>query len=102
VLFLTAVPVIKRVVPPLLHDPKEFFGVDFSIVVSIGFIDHLLDLIVCQIFTEVCADFFQVAEGDVTGTVLVEQLEHLLNLGGRQQHDIKEALTVRESADDGG
>lgn len=45
-LILITIPIIQWIITTLLHDTKEFFGINLTIIVTIGLIDHLLNLIV--------------------------------------------------------
>ena len=65
----------------LLHDSHELLLANLSVAVSVGFVDHFLDLLVSHIFAELLGDPLQVFEGDFASLVIVEKsegLEHLL------------------------
>jgi hypothetical protein len=45
-----------------LHDTEEFFFVDFTVTITIGFIDHFLKLFVSHVLAEFLRDALEVAE----------------------------------------
>ena len=66
----------------LLHDAVELVDVDLTMVitVTVGLVDHVLELLVIDVLTELLSNTGEVAEGDLVGVVIVKQLEHLLDV----------------------
>jgi len=64
----------------LLHDAVELVDVDLTIAITVGLVDHVLELLIVDVLTELLSNTGQVAEGDLVGVVIVEQLEHLLDV----------------------
>ena len=56
----------------LLHDPHELFLTDFTVTISIGLINHLLNLIVGHVFTKLLGDPLEVFERNFTSFVIVK------------------------------
>jgi hypothetical protein len=50
---------------------------DFTITIFIEFINHSLEFIITQVFTEFSGDSSQISQADSTGIILVEELESL-------------------------
>ena len=40
----------------LLHDADEFLFADFTIAIAVGFINHLLQLLVCHVLTQLLSN----------------------------------------------
>merc|ERR1711883_37286 len=55
----------------LLHDAVELVNVDLTIAITVGLVDHVLELL---------SHAGGVAEGDLVGVVVIEELEHLLDI----------------------
>ena len=49
----------------LLHDAEELFFIHFAISVTISFIDHLLEFLICHTLTQLFRDTLQVLETDL-------------------------------------
>merc|ERR1712096_408671 len=64
----------------LLHDAVELVDVDLTIAITVGLVDHVLELLVVDVLTELLSDTGKVAEGDLVGVVVIEELEHLLDI----------------------
>jgi len=65
----------------LFHNSHELLFADFSITISISFINHLLDLVVGHVLAELLGHPLEVLEGDFAGLVIIEEsegFEHLL------------------------
>merc|ERR1711868_286904 len=63
-----------------LHDAEELVLVHLTIAITIGLVDHLLELLVGHVLTELLSDALQVLEGDLASLVVVEETEHLHDL----------------------
>merc|ERR1719407_249255 len=64
----------------LLHDAVELIDVDLAIAITVSLVDHVLELLIVDVLTELLSNTGEVAEGDLVGVVVVEQLEHLLDV----------------------
>mmetsp|Transcript_105636 Transcript_105636/g.128923 ORF Transcript_105636/g.128923 Transcript_105636/m.128923 type:complete len:202 (-) Transcript_105636:36-641(-) len=64
----------------LLHDAQEFFLVHLAVAVAVGFIDHLLQLLVCHPLSQFLGHALQVLEGNLSSLVIVEKAEGLQDL----------------------
>merc|ERR1719409_2294274 len=64
----------------LLHDAVEFVNVDLTIAITVGLVDHVLELLIVDVLTELLSHAGEVAEGDLVGVVVIEELEHLLDI----------------------
>merc|ERR1712138_104651 len=64
----------------LLHDAVELVDVDLTIAITVGLVDHVLELLIVDGLTELLSHAGEVAEGDLVGVVVVEELEHLLDV----------------------
>merc|ERR1712196_396440 len=69
---------ILKEVALLLHDAVELVDVDLTITVSL--VDHVLEFLIIDVLTELLSNTSKVAEGDLVGVVIVEELEHLLDI----------------------
>jgi len=49
----------------LLQDADEFFLADFAITITVGFINHLLQLLVCHVLTQLLSNTLEVSERDL-------------------------------------
>merc|ERR1712072_809381 len=83
----------------LLHDAVELVDVDLAIAVTVGLVDHVLELLIIDGLTELLSHASEVAEGDLVGVVVIEELEHLLDvlagvllahLGGHHAEELAE------------
>jgi len=61
----------------LLHNSDEFLFTDFTITISVSFIDHFLEFFVVHGFTQFLGNSSQVLEGDSASFVIIEQSESL-------------------------
>merc|ERR1711896_57048 len=64
----------------LLHDAVELVKVDLAITITVGLVDHVLELLIIDVLTELLSNASEVAEGDLVGVVVIEELEHLLDV----------------------
>merc|ERR1712007_277760 len=64
----------------LLHDAVELVDVDLAIAITVGLVDHVLELLIVDVLTELLSNTGQVAEGDLVGVVVIKELEHLLDV----------------------
>merc|ERR1712057_126153 len=64
----------------LLHDAVELIDVDLTITITVGLVDHVLELLIIDVLTELLSNTGEVAEGDLVGVVVIEELEHLLDV----------------------
>eukprot|EP00295_Goniomonas_pacifica_P007279 CAMPEP_0175835060 /NCGR_PEP_ID=MMETSP0107_2-20121207/16388_1 /TAXON_ID=195067 ORGANISM="Goniomonas pacifica, Strain CCMP1869" /NCGR_SAMPLE_ID=MMETSP0107_2 /ASSEMBLY_ACC=CAM_ASM_000203 /LENGTH=77 /DNA_ID=CAMNT_0017148323 /DNA_START=57 /DNA_END=287 /DNA_ORIENTATION=- len=62
------------------HHLHELLVVDLAITVDVGLADHLVDLLVGKLLTEVGHDVAELSSGNEAVAVLVEHLEGLENL----------------------
>merc|ERR1711998_445632 len=62
---------VLKEVALLLHDAIELVGVDSTIAITVGLVDHVLELL---------SHTGEVLEGDLGGAIIVEHLEHLLDV----------------------
>merc|ERR1719238_59993 len=63
-----------------LHDAEELLLVDLAITITVGLVNHLLELLVGHVLTELLRDTLEVLEGDLAGLIVVEETEHLDDL----------------------
>ena len=88
----------------LLHDSHELLLADFAIAVSVGLVDHFLDLVVGHVLAELLGHPLQVLEGDFAGLVVVEEserLQHFLSgvaLSHFLRHHVEEFREVDHAA----
>merc|ERR1719310_1656638 len=68
---------VLKEVALLLHDAVELVKVDLTIAITVGLVDHVLELLVIDVLTELLSHAGEVAEGDLVGVVVIEELEHL-------------------------
>merc|ERR1711977_438888 len=71
---------VLKEVALLLHDAVELVDVDLTIAITVGLVDHVLELLIVDVLTELLSHASEVAEGDLVCVVIVEQLEHLLDV----------------------
>jgi len=64
----------------LLHDAVELVDVDGTIAVTVGLVDHVLELLVVDSLTKLLSHTGEVLEGDLRAVVVIEQLENLLDV----------------------
>merc|ERR1712057_21973 len=64
----------------LLHDAVELVNVDLTITITVGLVDHVLELLIVDVLTELLSNTGEVAEGDLVGVVVIEELEYLLDV----------------------
>mmetsp|Transcript_5947 Transcript_5947/g.11629 ORF Transcript_5947/g.11629 Transcript_5947/m.11629 type:complete len:244 (-) Transcript_5947:7-738(-) len=62
------------------HDLDELLIVDLSVAVNVSLAQHLIDLLVSQLLTEVRHDMAKLSSRDETVAVLIENTESLLQL----------------------
>merc|ERR1711988_1578162 len=84
----------------LLHDAVELVGVDSTIAITVGLVDHVLELLIVDGLTKLLSHTGEVLEGDLGGAIIVEHLEHLLDvlagvlLAHLASHHAKELLEL--------
>ncbi len=61
----------------LLHDSDELFFRDFTITISISFVDHFLEFFVGHSFTEFLGNSSEVLKADLSSFIIIEKLEGL-------------------------
>merc|ERR1712154_509600 len=61
----------------LLHDSQELLFVHLAITVAVGFVDHLLKLLIGHSLAELLRHSLQILEGDLARLVIVEEAESL-------------------------
>merc|ERR1739848_684367 len=66
---------VLKEVTLLLHD-----AVELAIAITVSLVDHVLELLLIDVLTELLGHTAQVAEGDLASVVIVEELEHLLDV----------------------
>merc|ERR1719263_248150 len=66
--------------PTTLHDAEEFVLVDLAVTIAIGLVNHLLELFVGHVLTELLGDTLQILEGNLAGLIIIEEAEHLDDL----------------------
>merc|ERR1711883_37345 len=64
----------------LLHDAVELVNVDLTITITVGLVDHVLELLIVDVLTELLSNTGEDAEGDLVGVVVIEELEYLLDV----------------------
>merc|ERR1711935_240491 len=64
----------------LLHDTVELVDVDLTIAITVGLVDHILELLIIDGLTELLSNAGEVAERDLVGVVVIEELEPLLDV----------------------
>mmetsp|Transcript_22191 Transcript_22191/g.51039 ORF Transcript_22191/g.51039 Transcript_22191/m.51039 type:complete len:205 (+) Transcript_22191:569-1183(+) len=57
------------------HDSHELLLVHLAVAVQIRLSDHLLQLLVCHVLTQLARYPLEIAEGDLTRLVIIEELE---------------------------
>merc|ERR1712178_143214 len=71
---------ILKEVALLLHDAVELVNVDLAITITVGLVDHVLELLIIDVLTQLLGHASEVAEGDLVGVVIIEELEPLLDI----------------------
>ena len=61
------------------HHFDEFFVIDMTITIDIGFTDHFIDFFVGQFFTQIGHDVTKFGGGDKTISILVKDFEGFEN-----------------------
>merc|ERR1712151_31469 len=64
----------------LLHDPQELLLIHFAVAITIGLVDHLLQLLVSHALAELLRHPLQILKGDLASLVVVEEPEGLEDL----------------------
>merc|ERR1712093_704262 len=64
----------------LLHDAVELIAVDGAIAITVGLVDHVLELLIIDGLTKLLSNACEVSEGDLVSGVVVEELEDLLDV----------------------
>ena len=81
------------------HHSNELLVVDVTVSVDVGLSDHLVDLLVGQLLSQVCHDVAQLGGRDETVAVTIEDLEGLnqlllsvriLHLAGHEREELRE------------
>merc|ERR1712167_346640 len=65
---------------PFFFMMVELVNVNLAIAITVGLVDHVLELFIVNGLTEFLSDTCQVAEGDFVGVVVIEELEDLLDV----------------------
>jgi hypothetical protein len=87
----------------LLHYSDELLLVDFAVTVSIGFIDHLLELLVGHGFAQLASNALEVSQGDLSCAIVVEESESFedffpgVSLGNFSSHKFHEVPELDDS-----
>merc|ERR1711976_381614 len=63
-----------------LHDAEELVLVDLAITITVGLVNHLLELLIGHVLAELLCDTLEVLEGDLASLIVVEETEHLDDL----------------------
>merc|ERR1712100_417301 len=61
----------------LLHDAEELLLIDLAIAIAIGFVDHLLKLLISHSLSKLLRHALQVLERDLACLIVIEQPEGL-------------------------
>merc|ERR1719160_2254834 len=64
----------------LLHDAVELVNIDLTIAIAVSLVDHVLELLLVDVLTELLGNTAQVAQRDLASVVVVEELEGLADL----------------------
>ena len=64
----------------LCHNGVELLWADLSILVCVRALDHLEELSVAHGLSELLGDPLEIAKGNVSGLVIVKEVEHLLDV----------------------
>ena len=64
----------------LLHDADELFLADFAIAITVGLVNHFLQLLICHVLTQLLSNTLQVPERDLASLIIIEQAESLNDL----------------------
>merc|ERR1719502_551738 len=62
------------------HHLHKFLVIDLTLPIHVCFSDHLINLLVCQLFTKVCHDMAQLCSADKTVSIFVKNFESLNKL----------------------
>jgi len=87
----------------LSHDAHELVFVDLTVTVSVGFVDHFLDLLVGHVLTKLLGNTTEVMEVNLTSIIIVEEsegLHHLftgVSLGHFLGHHIQEFWEINNT-----
>jgi len=76
---IVAVQVVERVIAST-HDPVELFEVERVVIVAVGLLQHLPQFLVGELLANLCRDLLEVLVRYFVEIVLVEELEHLVDL----------------------
>ena len=88
----------------LAHDTHELLLRDLAITITISLLDHLVDLVVGHVLSELLGDTLEVSERDLACLIIIEEsegLDHLISwvslrhLGG---HHVEELVVVDDTA----
>merc|ERR1719327_1792122 len=74
---------VLKEVALLLHDAVELVNVNLTITITVSLVDHVLKLLIIDVLTKLLSHTGKVAEGDLVGVVVIEELEHLLDILAR-------------------
>merc|ERR1712032_1804646 len=64
----------------LLHDAVELVNINLTITITVCLVDHVLELLIVDGFTELLSNTSEVLERNLGSTIVIEQLEHLLDV----------------------
>merc|ERR1712196_237680 len=89
---------ILKEVALLLHDTVELVNVDLAITITVGLVDHVLELLIIDVLTQLLGHASEVAEGDLVGVVIIEELgvllAHLASHHGKELSELDGAVAV--------
>merc|ERR1711988_369686 len=71
---------ILQEVALLLHDAIELVHIDSTIAITVGLVDHVLELLIVDCLTKLLSHTGEVLEGDLGAVVVIEQLKDLLDV----------------------
>merc|ERR1719450_1904934 len=63
-----------------LHDAEELLLIHLTITITVGLINHLLELLIGHVLAEFLSHTLEVLEGDLASLIVVEETEHLDDL----------------------
>jgi hypothetical protein len=94
--FVVRVEVVKGV-SSATHNAIKLLEVEHAVSVTVGLLEHFLELVVRDLLADLASDAFEVLEGDLVEVVLVEELEDLEDLLLGVPGALREvSLTMRE------
>lgn len=76
--FIIAVKIFKGITASS-HNAIKFLEVEHSIAISIGFLEHFLELVIRNLLSDLICDSLQIFEGNFIEVVLIKKFENLQN-----------------------